>query len=54
MDKLGIKADLDSDTEVTSKSAFWKTYTGTGTINLDAKLKKDGNFESELGIEFAL
>ncbi|MEM8718353.1 MAG: hypothetical protein AAGE84_03455 [Cyanobacteria bacterium P01_G01_bin.39] len=51
---LGIKANLDGDTNLTSGSAFWEAQAGLGSIILNADLKKDGNYNSELSIHFPL
>lgn len=49
---LGIQANVDRETHLTSGSAFWKTKAGSGSINLNVDVEKDGDFESKLGIEF--
>lgn len=49
---VGIKANLDRNTHLTSGSAFWKTETEWGSINFDADFKRNGKFESQLNIEF--
>ncbi|MEO0013231.1 MAG: hypothetical protein RLZZ535_1620, partial [Cyanobacteriota bacterium] len=51
---VGVKANLDADTQFTSGSAFWRAKTRIGSIGLDADLKKDGDFSSKLNLQFPL